>query len=1021
MRIESTVGGERRSGQRGIRSGPLLRRRALAAALAGIFTSSCFSADGFPSPQKVPPVPEKLITAYSTLGVDFVAGTIGLIVDANTPFVPQATAKEIGDANTKLLEGYHSSMRDARYGANQFHSFMSVAITAGTVGAADTIVAAPVAIPVGIAAAKLNDLARDYLVANAQARASAALDEGLTKMTSDQQTVMDNLLKRGKYQEAAEHFEKSTGVISKMRVQLAGDGPAQALLDKSLTAAMAQGSVAAIRTSAATLEKVGDLEGQFVDFTKRFAEFGKKTDAALSKLETQTKELGNDVKQVQGQLADLTRSDKANGVQIALIQQVLFDQQPAGVKLAMLDGGALPGLDKTQRETLTAALKVQIKQEAIVGGVNKVLGYARDLTTIMGAFGVSDPGVNRAISQGTVAVQALSQAFSGNYLGAVASVAGLFGGGGGGAPPDPMAQHMKVIMAAFDGVNRRLDVVIQLQQETLKAIDSLAYDLAVVRRETSARFDRIDFELAMLRSGQQRLIWANLDVCESAFASQDADLIDAPGTVKESRYDSTNRRFRSFAALSDYVNSHGDKAYTCADRLDGIFTTFRNPAALSGNPLSLAFADSKLGVAAGVPEAPPVTVTQKGSMTQIEYDLPAIAYYRSRLFEPSFHVLRYGWLDGQIKNPGWGGLPNAYAMLTRPSSTAATLFTRMAALDTTSAAAPSIPCEGERSLLGRRLQDYLCSSTSVYKESPGDTAALAAARTLAETRSSAFLSTPILRDQVGQLIEYSLFVAAPRDLAKGSDKPGAYTLTELAEGDRDPYGRNLLLRALTVVDVAIAQQSMLYGDMTAYFIADILWDWKAGRFRQEARSVGEKGAFEEATKLLRNGNNPWLQRNVAMLIIKKSQFGCDEFNRGAQCDQNNFLYELGMDRFFTVNDKGEYQVISAEQHDAGEATLRQVLKVHADAKFVVKDVSLPGDTAGVVPRVLVLSIDGYELPLPNRVDWREGKLSYPPMMHERLADRERVATRLATYGALETLNPPQKAALLNLLANAPSK
>jgi hypothetical protein len=528
-------------------------------------------------------------------------------------------------------------------------------------------------------------------------------------MTANQRQTMDSLLKAGKYKEAESHFEKSTGALSKMRQKLAGDTEAQTLLDKAMAAAMAQGSVAAIRTAGAALDKVGNLEDEFINYTRKFADFGKRTDAALKKLEASTVELSGQIKEVQGQVIDLARSTNANGVQIGLIQQVLFDQQPPSVKLAMLEGDALSGLSDSQRETLTKALKIQVKQQEIVGTVSAVVGYARDLNTIMGAFGVSDPGLQRAIAHGNVAAQALTQAFSGNYLGAIASVAGLFGGD---APPDPMAQHMQTIMAAFDGVNKRLEAVMTLQRETLDAILVLSNNLNVLRRETHARFDRVDFELAQLRSGQQQLIWQPLADCESAFSHQDADLIGQPNLNGKSRYDKFNRRFYTFETLRDYVNSHGDKAYKCAEYLNGLFTTFRNPDAIAGNPLSLAFAEVKLGAEAGVPDDPPVSKPappvepQPGAMTLIEYDMPALAYYKSRLYEPSLRVFQTGWLTGLAANPGWGGLANAYAKLTRPSATVRSLHDRMEALATTSAEAPSKPCEGPRSLLGRRLQDY---------------------------------------------------------------------------------------------------------------------------------------------------------------------------------------------------------------------------------------------------------------------------------------------------------------------------
>ena len=989
-------------------------------AIAAVLTTTSAQAAEAPQPAIVPSAPPALVTAVSTFGIDYIVGTARYVVDAQTPFVNPATAATLGAANARLIESYHDSMRDARFGAAQFHASINLAIAAGTLGASSTGVGAVIAIPTGIAASKMNDMARDYLVANVQARASAALDAGLTRMTDDQRSVMDNLLKAGRYKEAGDQFEKTTGALSTMRVKLAGDPEAQKLFDRSMTAAMSQGSVAAIRTAADAVEKVGDVEDQFVGFTRNFSAFGKKTDAALQKLENSTRELSGQINEVQGQFSELARSSNANGLQIALIQQVLFDQQPPSVKLAMLKNNALPGLTTSQRDTLTKTLSIEVKQQEIVSTVTTVVGYARDLNTIMGAFGASDPGLQKAISYGNAAAQALFQAFSGNYLGAVASVAGLFGGG---SPPDPMAAHMKEIMAAFDGVNKRLDAVLELQRQTLQAVLVLTHNLNVLRRETHARFDRVDFELAQLKSLQHQALWSDLGVCVSAYQSQDADLIGGPPEQPlKRRYDENNRRFASFDAMRDYTKSYGGKAYECAEYLNNLFSTFREPNSLAGNPLSLANAEAKLGAHAGVPDDPPVTKPaqtenpQPGAITLIEYDMPALAYYKSRLYEPSRRVFQYGWLTSYAANVGWGGLANAYAMLTRPSASAKVLHDRIAAMDTASQADPFRPCQGTRSLLGRRLQNYLCSDTTVYSEQPDNPNALAYADELARQRAEAFLSEPILRDQVGELVKYALFIAGPRDLVKGGGASPPYTLAEVAASGNDPYGRNLLNRALTVIDVAIAQQSMLYGDMTAYFVVNLLWDEQTRRLRKVALSEAEKDAFEEANRLLRNTNNPWLRRNVAMIILKRSQRGCDARDQGERCQQNKLLYELALDRFFAVRD-GKYAPIDADTLAAGSITLRQAFEIHAEATFLVKDQMQPGDVAGTVPRTLVLSLDGFELPLPNLSDWKQGALVYPALMHDRLADRERVANRLAGYAALERLDSAQRQALLTLLAN----
>lgn len=996
-----------------MKSTPPLHPVAIAVILA-LRAIPAHSADGLPQPAPVQGVPKELISVGSSLGVDYVVGTISYLADATKPFVDQATAESIGVANAQLIANYHASMRDARFGASQFHASMNLAIVSGTVYASTSGIGAPIAIPTGYVATKLNDAARDYLVANTQARASAALSAGLQKMSADDQALMDNLLKAGEYGKATAHFERTSSALSAMKAKLADDPAAQQLLDKSVDAAMRQGSVVAIRTAGAALNKVGDLEEEFVGYTRKFAEYGRKTDDALKKLEKGTRDLSDQIKGLQSEVSDLADATTANGVQIAVIQQVLYDQQPPSVKLAMLDSGALPGLDESQKNTLRKALNVQIQQQELVGTITQVVGYARDLNTIMGAFGASDPGLQRAVSYGNVAAQALTQAFTGNYLGAVASVAGLFGGG---APPDPMAEHMKVIMAAFDGVNKRLNAVLELQQQTLEAIYVLNNNLNVLRRETHARFDRVDFELAQLGAGQRQIIWQPLTVCENAYALQDANLIGEPaGTPRRNRYDARSQRFVSFDAMREYTASYGNTVYRCAEYLSELFNSFRDTDGLASNALSLAFAETKFGAAAGVAPPDPPVVRPKpnpGEMTQIEYGMPALAYYKSRLYEPSYQVFQYGWSSGN----GWGGLANGYAMLTRPSSSVKVLHDRMEALRTTGATTPFRPCVAQQSLLGGRLQDYLCTNTTVYIEPPAGAAALADADSLARRRAEGFLSKPILRDQVGRLMDYALFIAGPREIVQGIGDDPPYMLAELAKSGHDPRGKILLNRALTIVDVSIAQQSMLYGDMTAYFIADLLWDSQVRRFRSKPAENTDATIFAHAQRLLQNANNPWLRRNVAMIILKRAQNGCDAREQGEKCQQNNLLYDLAFDRFFKVGADNNYSEVDSVSHAAATGTFRRVFNLHADARFTVVDAQQQVGGKGMGPRTIMLTLDGYDLPLPNRNDWRQGTLQYPPLLHDRLADRERVGSRLAGYSAFDHLSDTQKQDLMTLLAN----
>jgi hypothetical protein len=87
-------------------------------------------------------------------------------------------------------------------------------------------------------------------------------------------------------------------------------------------------------------------------------------------------------------------------------------------------------------------------------------------------------------------------------------------------------------------------------------------------------------------------------------------------------------------------------------------------------------------------------------------------------------------------------------------------------------------------------------------------------------------------------------------------------------------GWEVLTGARMVSDVSIAQQAMIYGDLTAWFIVEQPWAPAAKRFRSQPASAGDKERFDRAKQLLTNANNPWLQRNVRMIILQSAEKPC---------------------------------------------------------------------------------------------------------------------------------------------------
>jgi hypothetical protein len=306
------------------------------------------------------------------------------------------------------------------------------------------------------------------------------------------------------------------------------------------------------------------------------------------------------------------------------------------------------------------------------------------------------------------------------------------------------------------------------------------------------------------------------------------------------------------------------------------------------------------------------------------------------------------------------------------------------------------------------MKVYLCTDSDRYDEQRDKGSDVRATQT-----ATAFLQTPIVRDQVSELTKYAGFVAGPSDMAVGGSAPGARTLDMIVGGGRASLGRELITGALMVSDVSIAQQAMIYGDLTAWFIAEQLWDPNAKHFRSAPATDADKAQFALAKKLLANANNPWLQKNVLMLILLRSEKPCGAGAAAATCVSRGMLYGLGYDRFFPTTGDGKDAKLAAPDADSVTAAKNWWLglfDIPEEAKFAASD-SVGGRP---VARRVLLQLDGYELPMPTPNDWSRKAFVYPPLMQERVADRLVLAQRLADYTVFDDMNQQTKLSIVRI-------
>jgi hypothetical protein len=191
-----------------------------------------------------------------------------------------------------------------------------------------------------------------------------------------------------------------------------------------------------------------------------------------------------------------------------------------------------------------------------ISSTNSFVESAKGIRTILSNVGINDPVLNNAVNYASVASAAMSQALTGNYIGAIVSVTGVFGGG----KPDPQQQQFAATMAALRRLDEKLTQVINLQKKTLEAIQGLSNQVADLEKTFNVRLDRVDFELKTISENLKIALWEPYLACNTAWVDS-ADVFD----------ESVILNFRNATDLMKYANGSARNAIKCARALDDLF------------------------------------------------------------------------------------------------------------------------------------------------------------------------------------------------------------------------------------------------------------------------------------------------------------------------------------------------------------------------------------------------------------------------------------------------------------------
>lgn len=883
-------------------------------------TTALYAADASPLP------------AVAKFGISFMTAGSQLYEAGTAPSVVPADADKATRQVGSLVDRYKKDMRSNAAATDLVKSTGELIIGTAVIAGSSTGVGAVPSVIVGSLATWGNDAFAGYLQAEGKKAAQQVLANGLTEWDASSGVKYDDIKKMiadGRADEAAAKFHEATSALNFMNSELADFPGGKEMAEKLLFKTIAD-------TERSTLEQTGRNTADIKTLEANLKATKQIMDETGERMETMNDRLSNVETDLAASISSMDRLARSNEQQLGMISDILYGQQPTAIKLEMLkDPKVKPGLTGQARDDLIQVLKTQKIKEDIIKDSGEIIGNIQGISSIMNSLNLGSPEIDTAVNVASVAQNAMAQALTGNYIGAIAGALSVFGG----SKPSPEQQYFNAIMGRLDQIDQKLTTVIELQQKTLEAIQSLSKQLANVEERLNKRLDTIQIELQYVAANIQVLMWKSVTSCGTAYGYRASN---------GEQYNDQTESYNTTADLFKYMSVRGIEALECAAQLESLFLSVKNQK-LFGNGLSLKAAPYS---------SFPIPQAQKDKAENLRTFLEDV---NGRAFK----VFKTGWKQE------WGNEVNGLALLGSPAATSKGVRSRFDEI----AKSPKSACS-EDTLLSQRLRAFFCSSRFALQQAPRDidTATELNAIALFE----ALMLDPILRDQMPTLISWTAFAARPYDLRRSDDMKKSYANMEDVVKYGYPYGKELILSALDIVDIAIGQQAMLHGDMTAKFVYDALWDKNS--------NLPSIDADTDAAKLFANASNPWLAENVLMFFME------DGLDDNMKVQDIRIPYNNALAPFFDPTLKPD------EQKYVGRIFLKSLFHFPDTVDYEVREEPDPNKTKRVYiifPGTIPVAVR-----MPSAEDMNTRTLVYPESLLALIRQREMLVERYVDYDLL---------------------
>lgn len=333
-------------------------------------------------------------------------------------------------------------------------------------------------------------------------------------------------------------------------------------------------------------EQIKQNRTNIVAIQNTFVEFSKQTQTNFVTMQQTQTRIIEHMSQISNRVDDLEKGVEHHTKDISFLQEYTFGKMSPKEQLSALNGGFFPGMPETERSALQERITLVKDRQELINQTVQVLDGASVLISVAARIGV-DPKIvgaaQTAVKIGGAAVNVITSITSGNIIGAIGAVAGLFSG-----PDVAEVRHeevMKTLSALGEGQQKIMDqivvlqkgqqVIIENQARIMDAIVAVSKRIEEQHDATMSKLDGMHMDILINRAMILAGLKQNLTKCGIFTGAMDQKNLRG-----RAAYGYVNGRFQNYAGLYAHYFQHRAEFSACMEILPAIFqgpTSSTNP------------------------------------------------------------------------------------------------------------------------------------------------------------------------------------------------------------------------------------------------------------------------------------------------------------------------------------------------------------------------------------------------------------------------------------------------------------